>query len=99
MHITTSSNFCTAVITSINVLPSKNQALCEYCTHVGKLKHCLQSREKRLITKEHIVTHKHLNFIFKQALNFNTVAIKFFNSSAKLKLLNTDIEYLFSFSH
>ena len=25
--------------TSIDVLPSKNQALCEYCTH-EKLKHC-----------------------------------------------------------
>ena len=27
-------------ITSIDVLPSKNQALCEYCTLVSKLKHC-----------------------------------------------------------
>ena len=26
--------------TSIDVLLSKNQALCEYCTHVNKLKHC-----------------------------------------------------------
>ena len=26
--------------TSIDVLPSKNQALCEYCTHLSKLKHC-----------------------------------------------------------
>ena len=26
--------------TSINVLPSQNQALCEYCTLVSKLKHC-----------------------------------------------------------
>ena len=26
--------------TSIDVLQSKNQALCEYCTHVNKLKHC-----------------------------------------------------------
>ena len=26
--------------TSIDVLPSKNQALCEYCTYVSKLKHC-----------------------------------------------------------
>ena len=29
-----------ALLTSIDVLPSKNQALCEYCTHVSKLKHC-----------------------------------------------------------
>ena len=26
--------------TSIDVLPSKNQALCEFCTHVNQLKHC-----------------------------------------------------------
>ena len=26
--------------TSIDVLPSKNQAPCKYCTHVSKLKHC-----------------------------------------------------------
>ena len=26
--------------TSIDVLPSKNQALCEYCTHVSKPRHC-----------------------------------------------------------
>ena len=26
--------------TSIDVLPSKNQVLCEYCTHVNQLKHC-----------------------------------------------------------
>ena len=26
--------------TSIDVLPSKNQVLGEYCTHVSKLKHC-----------------------------------------------------------
>ena len=25
--------------TSIDVLPSKNQELCEYCTHVSKAKH------------------------------------------------------------
>ena len=30
----------TAFITSTNVLPSKNQAVCEYCTHVIKLKDC-----------------------------------------------------------
>ena len=28
------------VETSIDVLPSKNQALSEYCIHVSKLKHC-----------------------------------------------------------
>ena len=27
-------------ITSIDVLPSKNQALCKYCTLASKLKHC-----------------------------------------------------------
>ena len=26
--------------TSIDVLPSKNQALCEFCTRVNQLKHC-----------------------------------------------------------
>ena len=33
------SNF-TIEQTSIDVLPSKNQALYEYCTHVSKLKYC-----------------------------------------------------------
>jgi len=28
------------IFTSIDVLPSKNQALCEYCTLKSKLKHC-----------------------------------------------------------
>ena len=27
-------------VTSIDVLPSKNQALCKYCTLASKLKHC-----------------------------------------------------------
>ena len=27
-------------LTSIDVLPSKNQALCKYCTLASKLKHC-----------------------------------------------------------
>ena len=30
----------TTTQTSVDVLPSKNQALCEYCTHSNKLKHC-----------------------------------------------------------
>ena len=42
------------------------------------------SREKRLITKEHIVTHTCLNFAFKWALDFSTLSIKLFNSGAKL---------------
>ena len=29
-----------AQLKSIDVLPSKNQALCKYCTLVSKLKHC-----------------------------------------------------------
>ena len=28
------------ITTRIDVLPSKNQALCEYCTLVSKQKHC-----------------------------------------------------------
>ena len=31
--------FKNTLLTTINVLPSKNQALCEYCTLVSKLKH------------------------------------------------------------
>ena len=30
----------TLLDTSYDVLPSKNQALCEYCTHLNQLKHC-----------------------------------------------------------
>ena len=26
--------------TSVDALTSKNQAMCEYCTHVSNLKHC-----------------------------------------------------------
>ena len=27
-------------VEQVDVLPSKNQALCEFCTHVNQLKHC-----------------------------------------------------------
>ena len=37
--------------------------------------HFINLCEKRLITKECIVTHTHLNFVFKQALHFSTLAI------------------------
>ena len=37
LHIYT---YVTEFATSIDVLPSKNQALCDYCTLVSKLKHC-----------------------------------------------------------
>ena len=53
--------------TSIDALPSKNQVLREFCTHVNHYKFISLFpflREKRLITKEHIVTHTHLNFNF-----------------------------------
>ena len=33
-----------------------------------------------LITKEHIVTHMHLNFALKWALQFSTLVIKPFSS-------------------
>ena len=29
-----------SIATSIDVLPFKNQALCEFCTRVNQLKHC-----------------------------------------------------------
>ena len=43
--LTTVYKICVATplyvsITSIDVLPSKNQALCEFCTRVNQLKHC-----------------------------------------------------------
>ena len=44
----------------------------------------MKSREKRLITKEHIVTHTYLKFGFKRALQFSTLAIKLLNSGTKL---------------
>ena len=57
--------------TSIDVLPSKNQALCEILytckniadTLINIIYVFIKLREKGLITKEHIVTHKHLNFV------------------------------------
>ena len=51
----------------------KTRRCVKYCTHVSKLKHCccfnlcifafIKSREKGLITKEHIVMHMHLNLL------------------------------------
>ena len=43
--IVVSIGWCTTLVlfctnNSIDVLPSKSQALCEYCTHVSRLKHC-----------------------------------------------------------
>ena len=46
-----------------------------------------QQLRKRLITKEHIATHTHLNFKFKPALYSSTLVITLFNTSTKLKLL------------
>ena len=40
--------------------------------------------EKRLITKEYIVTDTHLTFVFKWAVYFSTLAINLFNSGTKL---------------
>ena len=37
-----------------------------------------QSSESGLITKEHIVTHTHLNFGFQRALHFSTLAMQLF---------------------
>ena len=53
--------------TSINVVPSKNQALCECYIHetllilyiCSLLLFFIKSREKELITKERIVMHSH----------------------------------------
>ena len=42
------------------------------------------SREKGFITREHIVTHMHLKFVFKWPLYLSTLAMKVFNSFAKL---------------
>ena len=38
--ISVKSHIGTSLITSIDILPSKNQALCDYCTLVSKLKRC-----------------------------------------------------------
>ena len=43
-----------------------------------------ESREQRLITKEHIATQANLILPFKPALYFNTLVIKLFESSIKL---------------
>ena len=55
----------------------------------GLLKHCkylnedtYTTHENRFITEGHIVMHTHLNFTFKCALYFSTVAIKHFKSDA-----------------
>ena len=77
----------------------KNQALCEYCTHGNQVKNIantliiiiiiislfpLKSHEKRLITKEHIVTDMHLTLVFKWAVRISTLALKLFNSGTQL---------------
>ena len=43
-----------------------------------------ETSEKGLITKEHIVKHMHLNFVFKRVTHYSTLAISLFNSSRKL---------------
>ena len=43
-----------------------------------------KSREQRLITKEHIVTHTNLILLFKPALYSSTLVVKAFESSIKL---------------
>ena len=43
----------------------------------------MESHEKGLITKKHIVTHAHLQFVFKRPLHFRTFAMKVFNSNTK----------------
>ena len=43
-----------------------------------------ESREQRLITKEHIATHANLILLFKPALYSSTLVIKLFESSIKL---------------
>ena len=95
--------------TRIDVLPSKNQALCEYCTRVSYVDNTLlictvlyivyfvfiKSCEKGLITKEYIVMDVHLNFAFKQALHFTIIVIELFNSGTKLQLLPQHYEPAF----
>ena len=51
------------------------------------IKIIMKSREKRLITKEHIATRTHLNFKFKLAVYSRTLVTTVFKSSTKLKLL------------
>ena len=43
-----------------------------------------ESREQRLITKEHIATHANLVPLFKPALYSSTLVIKLFESGIKL---------------
>ena len=58
--------------TSIDVLPSKNQALCEYCTFVSKL-NIADTYFNYLMRRDSLLkTHTHLKFVFKWALHFST---------------------------
>ena len=71
-------------LTSIDILPSKNQVFCKSaCMHrSAMLNHC-KSYEKGFITKEHIVMHRHLNLKFKLVLYSSTLDTKLFSSSIK----------------
>ena len=48
--------------------------------------HFIMPRKKGLITKECIVANAYLHFTVKRALHFRILAIKLFNSGAKLFL-------------
>ena len=61
----------------VDVLPSKNQALCKVNHCQSTAIQCIvilfndvtcKSREQRLITKEHIAMHTNLILLFKPAL-------------------------------
>ena len=74
-------------VQQVDVLPSKNQALCvivNQCIVIVLNDIISESCEQRLITKEHIATHANLIFLFKPALYSSTLVIKLFESSIKL---------------
>ena len=71
----------------VDVLPSKNQALCvivNQCIVIVLNDVISESLEQRFITKEDIATHANLILLFKPALYSSTLVKKLFKSSIKL---------------
>ena len=79
--------------TSIDHATTKTQAgvkvhiiiALKHCKYLNLFNYvCSKSCEKGIITKGHIVTHTHLNFIFELALYLSMPGLKLFNSDTKL---------------
>ena len=86
-------SFPLSEVISIDVLPSKNQALCKYCINLKHLISLLaflrfKSREKGLITKGRKVTDMHLKLFLNGLLHFSKYILTVVQSCFKPSLIS-----------